>query len=54
MRRIFEVLSFVGILGYLLCRIFFYEETETMRYLFGGAALLGFIGRVFLRERKTS
>lgn len=53
MRRVFEVLSFVGIVGYLCCRIFFYEETQTLRFLFGGAALLGFVGRVFLRERKT-
>lgn len=48
MKKVFELMSTVGLIGYFICRIFFYEESVTARYIFSGVVIIGLIGRIFL------
>ncbi|GIP58429.1 MULTISPECIES: hypothetical protein [Paenibacillus] len=52
MRKLFELLSLAGVVGYLITRFFFYEY-KTLMFIFGGLAVVGLIGRWLTRESKN-
>lgn len=52
MRKLFELLSLVGVVGYLITRFVFYDY-KTLMFTFGGLAVLGLIGRWITRGSKN-
>ncbi|WP_165822688.1 hypothetical protein [Paenibacillus montanisoli] len=50
MKKLFEAFVYGGLTGFLVIRIFFYENKGVM-FAFAGLALLGVIGRTVIKRR---
>ncbi|WP_181438595.1 hypothetical protein [Paenibacillus sambharensis] len=52
MRKWFELIGMIGVIGYLVTRFFFYEY-KTLMFSFAGLAIVGLIGRLVLKPMKN-